>query len=1181
MKKTKEQQIFGPRRIAIGSAAAGLVAAGLLQEQRGSFVAGGIFMVLAALTVVLEMNWGSIGPVLESWRASWRAAMQAQARKAVVSKSLRRTARRGAAPARRRATAERAVPLWPGWRPALAAFSGWKPLPLDEMSFARYWLLAPLLPLGVLLQVGWAGGKMVLPMLCLGAIVLVVAVYLQDREQPLVLPELNANLRAVLGAGLGLPLQLWGAWLMWQYRFEMTGFLILAAGGAWSLWSLSRWPLRLATPEDEAFKGDEWALPSPRPFYSWQHWQAKIWLIGGALICGYSAMFIYAASNQTLSVSLGFLGIFLLMASFPWLPGPLAPSLGLPKPWQPAVALGLAAAAVLAAVHGQTLVEQNQTSAGLWYFLAAGVAGALACAPRPLEGRTLAPEAAPSPRLEVALLLSLVLLAWLFRIWKIDTFPYAAEGDEAGGGVWAWDILHGNYENPLITSNVPQHYFAITALFFKLFGLSVGSMRLHAVVFGTLSVVSAYLFFRLISGWAAALLATLLMMFSYWHIHFSRFGHYNMEQVYTQLVAFYFVFKGLRNGRYWHFVAAGVAFGLAMQPHLASRLLPFEGIALVLYLALTARPNLRRHANGLLAFVVASWIISSPSLMYWFRASSVSFARAGSVSIFDKTNTNAPPDVLAGFVANSKASMLMFNQTGDSRTRDNPLAPEKMLETGMAVLFALAFAYALYHWREPARFFLLAVFFINLSASVFSVEAPQSLRTAGNIPVVFAFMALWMGDLAAGLAAWGRKRAALVFLALGLPLTVAMCWHSAYKYFVQQAGLCFDVSPTYVGIAVGKVQAMDPAHPTRALLVASGYAATHPPVILFKQGTEMRNHYDLCEFLPPVDIGNKNLMLIFSDDYQQELPYVESLFPDVVPQVISNTSRVGGPIIATYLRIPMEVLAKHHGLRARALVDGRWVDVPNAPLGNADPALAGASRIEWQGGLEVRHYARVVFSPEGGGRTSIVVDSSPVAAGKELLLAQGMHNIKVDWVAPPGGARFQLDWTGTPVSLGVIFNCLEPWKEALPKDALWMDQKSRGFYGHYYSSPNWRGTPVAETVEPILFAHWLDSPILGTWSARFKARFQVATPGRYHFRTQAMVFGEVRVNNVLVARTGAPLLPELTPPKVADGIDLKAGWNTVELRMATNGPPWYDLRWSGPGMAEQLMQSPDLEPVKD
>jgi hypothetical protein len=351
--------------------------------------------------------------------------------------------------------------------------------------------------------------------------------------------------------------------------------------------------------------------------------------------------------------------------------------------------------------------------------------------------------------------------------------------------------------------------------------------------------------------------------------------------------------------------------------------------------------------------------------------------------------------------------------------------------------------------------------------------------------------------------------------------------------------------------------------------------------MLFKQGTEMRNYYDLAEYLPPVDIGNKNLMLIFSDDYQQTLPYAQSLFPEVTPTVIHNTSRVGGPDIATYLSVPSTVLALHHGLRARALVGGHWIELANAALNNSVPALRGATRIEWEGGLRPRNYVRCAFIPVGGGRTSITVDGRPVVPGKEALLAEGMHSLKVVWVAPPQGGSFSLAWSGTPVNIGDIFNGTEPWREAVPKDALWQDLKPQGFYGRYYSSPNWGGAPVAETIEPLLFAHWLDSPILGTWSARFKARFQAPVPGHYRFHTLAMVFGEVRVNGILVARTGLPLQPELKPPKIQDGIDLKAGWNTVDLRMATNGPPWFDLRWSGPGMPERVMQSALIEPDQD
>jgi hypothetical protein len=1168
---TDERVRPGRGRTVLAAAAAAVLVAGGEWAVLGGHVAVGAVVIVAA-AAVLAADW--LLPSGFGSRASSEAPPLAPRRPPAAGPS-------GLSP-RTSALPAATVPV-PGAAVAdasssmLARLLGWRPLPAEALRLSRYWLLAPLLPLAVPLQVGLIDGKLVLPVACLVAMGLVAMVYLLDLKSDLVLPSPNENLHAVLLAGLGLPVQALGAWILWQYVYVMSGFFVVVLGGAWTLWCLSRWPLRLALPEEENPGRDEWLAAPQRLFFGWRPWATKAGLVVAAAICCYGALAPFAAVSQSLSVGLGFLGIALLMFSFPWLPGTLGQTLGLRPVTGALLALGLTVLAFVLGLRGEGLVEAGSTTAGLWFFLAAAVAVVLAVAPRPLGGRGAPPEAEPPRWVELALVLGLLATAWAFHFWKIGVFPFGAEGDEAGGGVWAWDILHNNLENPMISGNVPLHFFSVTALFYRCFGLSITTLRLHSVVFGTLSVASAYFFFRLFSGWAAALVATLLMLFSYWHLHYSRFGHYNIEQIFAQMAAFYFVFKGLRSGRYWLFVVGGIAFGLAMQPHLASRLLPFEGIAFVLFLLLTARPNLRRHATGLLAFVVAAWIVSSPSLMYWFRATGISFGRASSVSIFDKTNSNAPLDVVAGFARNCKVSMLMFNQAGDSRSRDNPLAPEKMLESGAAMLFAIAFTCALYHWRQPGRFFLLAVFFINLSASVFSVEAPQGLRTAGNIPIVFALVGLWMGDFSASLGALGRRRGLLVFLALSLPVTTVLCYRSAHKYFVDRAGLGFDAEATYVGMALGQDQSI----PVKGLMAVTGFAASHPPVILFRQGAEMRNFYNLAEFVPPAVAPDTDVMLILGDDYQQALPTVRSYFPGVTPQVIHDTSRLGGPDLATTLRVPMAMLAKKQGLHARALVQGRWVEVDNSGLDNSLPSLQGAGRIEWTGALLLKHCGRYRFTPVGGGRTAVRVDGRPLRPQEDAVLALGVHSIQVEWAAPHPGTLFHMEWSGKPVVQGMVFNLNDPLDEAVPKYVLWQDLAPRGFYGRYFTSPDCSGPAVAETVEPVLFAHWLDSPIQGTWSGLWRARFKATAAGRYRFDPRVQAFAEVRVNGILVARRGSPLKAEARVSKVSDGVDLGTGWNTLELRFATTGSPLLELRWSGPGLPEQLMQPDTLEPLRD
>jgi 4-amino-4-deoxy-L-arabinose transferase-like glycosyltransferase len=274
------------------------------------------------------------------------------------------------------------------------------------------------------------------------------------------------------------------------------------------------------------------------------------------------------------------------------------------------------------------------------------------------------------------------------------------------------------------------------------------------VLWGSLSVFSTYCLLRLFCKSGPAFLATLLMALAYWHLHYSRFGHYNIEQVFYETMAFYFLFKAMQFRSLWRYVAAGFSFGLAILPHLSSRLLPFGGIAMLVYWLAARRDVLRRHATGLLAFVVAAWMLASPALTYWVRVIPISMGRAKSVSIFDRTNTNAPADVYAGLVMNIKNTLMMFNRSADSRPRDNPVAPDKILERYTAVCFLLAFLYCLYHWKQPLNFFLSALFLIILAASCFSVEAPQTLRTAGAIPLVFCFVAVALSDLRRPFAAW-------------------------------------------------------------------------------------------------------------------------------------------------------------------------------------------------------------------------------------------------------------------------------------------------------------------------------------------------------------------------------------------------------------------------------------------
>jgi len=680
-------------------------------------------------------------------------------------------------------------------------------------------------------------------------------------------------------------------------------------------------------------------------------------------------------------------------------------------------------------------------------------------------------------------------------------------------------------------------------------------------------------------GRMAAFLSTLLMAFSYWHLHYSRFGHYNIDQVAMQMIAFYFVFKAFRTGRLWQWAVGGLAFGMAMFPHMAGRILPFQGVALVLFFCLARRDLLRRHLPGFLAFVVLAWAISSPAVVYWNRVRSLSMGRIQSVSIFDKNNTNAPIDTLAGFVRNCKVSMLMFNFEGDTRTRDNPVAPDKILEHWTAILFALAFIYVLYHWREPVNFFLLAVFFLNLCASVFSVEAPQSLRTAGNIPIVFAFMAVPLADLEAAMRRVGRLSARAVFAVL-LVAFAFFSWRSAIRLFVDERRMAFDTNATYIAQVAGREGGPD----TQGVFWGTGFASSHPPMQLLRGQTPLRNFYGPFEYLPITIAPDKDNLLFLADDYQQILPYVQWLYPKAPVRAIPDLE--GAPPLAQYIRVNKDVIQAAEGLDGQALMDGRTVAVTGSGPRWPSPGLEGARRISVSGSVYMDQFGRYGFNLTGEGNAQVVVDGKLLfsrRAGRvqalTTVLAKGLHDIEVRLEPASGRDQMQLQASSSPASVlrGGWYATVRINPDVDRAHLLRM--RASGFYGEYFTTAAPQGQPVFENVEPIVLNNWLDPPYVGNWSARWRTRFKVGVAGNYRFSVRGGSYSHVKLDNRLVWRSGQ-LPGDTTPPAPLNNVvHLAAGWHDYEAAFSTGGAPSCELQWTTPNGAETVFWVPDMQPL--
>jgi 4-amino-4-deoxy-L-arabinose transferase-like glycosyltransferase len=160
-------------------------------------------------------------------------------------------------------------------------------------------------------------------------------------------------------------------------------------------------------------------------------------------------------------------------------------------------------------------------------------------------------------------LIFILFIAFVLRVYHLDTVPLGFARDEASVGYNAYSILKtgkdeygrfmplafeafGDWKLPL---NI---YFAVP--FVAIFGLSVLAVRLSVAVFGVLSILIVYFlaeefrknFLKKATVWFS-LISSMLLAVSPWHIYMSRtaFGH-NVIALFFFMFGFYLFLRNIR-----------------------------------------------------------------------------------------------------------------------------------------------------------------------------------------------------------------------------------------------------------------------------------------------------------------------------------------------------------------------------------------------------------------------------------------------------------------------------------------------------------------------------------------------------------------------------------------------------------------------------------------------------------
>ncbi|MCG3207113.1 MAG: hypothetical protein FOGNACKC_00713 [Anaerolineae bacterium] len=440
---------------------------------------------------------------------------------------------------------------------------------------------------------------------------------------------------------------------------------------------------------------------------------------------------------------------------------------------------------------------------------------------------TPARGAGPTHRyLQIAILLILLLAAFV-RFYHLPTLPPGLNFDEAGNGVAALDVLHGDFKiwwrigggkEPLW----PYLIAASTALL----GRVPLALRWPAALTGVLTVAAVYPLARVLfpRRRELALWAMLGLALSEWPLHFSRLGFRAVLLPLLSALAIYFLWRSFIQHRKGAWLAA-VFLAAAVYAYLAGRMLPLAvaGFAALLWLADWRQRTVRRW-TPLLRLALAFFVLLLPLIIYFARYPADFSARAGTVSIFNPVWNQGDLTGTAGRVL--ALSLGTFaGLTGDANPLVNLpgqpavsllLAPFLLVGLGLSLWRAVRLFTPAGRTKNPTYLLLIVWGSVMLLPALLAPEgAPHHLRLLGAMIPAYLLVALGLVTVADGLARWlaGRPARLPVVARFVLPavLFAAVGWQTGQNYFVRwpqtDFTLPFDLYATRLAADIARADA--------------------------------------------------------------------------------------------------------------------------------------------------------------------------------------------------------------------------------------------------------------------------------------------------------------------------------------------------------------------------------------
>ena len=363
-------------------------------------------------------------------------------------------------------------------------------------------------------------------------------------------------------------------------------------------------------------------------------------------------------------------------------------------------------------------------------------------------------------------MVAVLLAATALRLVAFGQIPPGLYHDEAYHGLDALQILEGDLSLYFPANNGREPLFIyLIALTVGLLGKSPFALRLPSFFVGLLTIAATAAMGRALFSRRVGLLAAAVLAVTLWHVHLSRVGFRAVLLPLFVALTVWQIVRGIKGDKEtkrqgnkvtWHWVFAGVFYGLSFYTYTASRFTPVALAAFGAYLlaACPAIQPLRFLRNSPLVLspvevfairnlslaALATLVTVAPLAVYTVSNPDVVLGRPGQVSFLNPAINKGDP--WGTLWSHTLSTLGMFFVRGDRIWRHNvPWRP--IFDPLMGSAFLLGVAVALRRARRDAAAGFILIWTAVMSLpTLLAEDAPHFLRAVGVLPVVALLPAL-------------------------------------------------------------------------------------------------------------------------------------------------------------------------------------------------------------------------------------------------------------------------------------------------------------------------------------------------------------------------------------------------------------------------------------------------------